>query len=119
MHIGLIVGLIIGVVALSLLLTIANRVLYPRYSKPQQSHDLPPPVQQPSRHSSKRSAETQQNSVLSALASPTMASPIAAVAKSLNFSRLSARIYMPLRASSLEDISEEEEIARPGSAMSR
>ena len=119
MYIGLIVGLVIGVLASFLLLTVANRVFFLHFARTQPDHYLPPPVPQASRQSSKRSKEIQHNSILSALASPSMASPIAGVAKALNFSRLSANIYMPLRASSLEHISEEEEPSRPGSAMSR
>lgn len=119
MYIGIIVGLVIGVVAFFLLLTIANRIFYFHFARAQPGHYLPPPVPQTSRQSSKRSKEIQHASVLSALASPSMASPIAGVAKSLSFSRLSANIYMPLRASSLEHISEEQELSRPGSAMSR
>lgn len=105
MHTGLIVGLVIGVITLCLLVTITFHVFYSRYAASHENrYELPPPVQQPIQGTKRHSwhqpppqlPPPRHASVLSAMASPAMSSPVTATATTFNFSRLSVPSYTPV-----------------------
>lgn len=124
MHLGLIIGLVIGVTTLFILIAVAVR-FYQHLNAPDRRdhhYDLPPPIQatrqvswrgsqhqhpQQQQSTLRDTGEAERQSVLSAMASPSMGSPITATATTFNFSRLSVPGNTPMHPS-VERLRQEE-----------